>query len=269
MRIIRGKKALVTGAASGIGRAIAIALAQEGADLFLVDINEAKLLDVARAVRGHGVEAITHVCDLAESAQIGAAVERVRTIWGGLNILINNAGVAYYGQTHLMTDAQWQRIMAVNLMAPIQLFRALLPMLVAADDAHILNVCSLLGLVGWRKVTAYQTTKFGLVGFTNGLRTEYHRDNFGVTALCPGFVQSSLIDDRMTGEPGKPPAMPAWLCATPEAVAARAIRAIRRNQGMVLITPAAHFYWRLMRICPALVDWLLREGWRRRDRLPL
>ncbi len=267
MRIIRGKKAMVTGAASGIGRAIALELAKEGADLFLVDVKADALAAVAHEVRAHGVEVMTTVSDLADPSQISAAIERLRNTWKRLNILVNNAGTTYYGQTHLMTGAQWKRIIAVNLLAPIQLVHELLPMLLAADDAHILNVCSIFGLVTWRKTTAYQTSKFGLVGFTNALRAEYSGENFGVTALCPGFVQSSLLEDCETDKPDREVKVPAWICATPKQTAVKAVRAIRNNKGLVLVTPAAHFYWRLMRLSPGLVDWLTREGWRRRGKI--
>ncbi len=266
MRIIRGKKAMVTGAASGIGRAIALELAKEGADLFLVDIKADALAVVAHEARGLGVNAMTAVADLADPSQISGTVEQLRNAWKRLNILVNNAGTTYYGQTHLMTGKQWRRIMAVNLMAPIQLVHELLPMLLAAEDAHILNVSSIFGLVTWRKTTAYQTSKFGLVGFTNALRAEYSGENFGVTALCPGFVRSSLLEDCETDKADRTVKVPAWICATPERTAVKAVRAIRNNKGLVLVTPAAHFYWRLMRFSPALVDWLTREGWRRRGK---
>ena len=266
MRIIRGKKAMVTGAASGIGRAIALELAREGADLFLVDIKADALAAVAQEARARGVNVMTIVADLADPAQISGAVGQLRTRWQRLNILVNNAGITYYGRTDLMTGQQWHRIMAVNLLAPIQLVHELLPMLLAADDAHILNVCSIFGLVTWRKTTAYQTSKFGLVGFSNALRAEYSGENFGVTALCPGFVQSSLLEDCETDRADRKMKVPAWICATPEQTAAKAVRAIQRNKGLVLVTPAAHFYWRLMRFSPALVDWLTREGWRRRGK---
>src|SRR4051812_17742960 len=99
MRVIRGRKALVTGAASGIGRALALALAREGADLFLVDIDAANLDRVADEARQHGVTAVTHVCDLADSEAVSAAVQALQAHWGALNILINNAGVTFYGPT--------------------------------------------------------------------------------------------------------------------------------------------------------------------------
>jgi 3-oxoacyl-[acyl-carrier protein] reductase len=266
MRIIRGKKALITGAASGIGRAIALALAREGADLCLVDINKDGLADVAREAGSHGVKVVTAVCDLSDPAQIEGIAANLRRRWNALNILVNNAGIAYYGNTHLMSREQWTRIMAVNLLAPIRLVHALLPLLLAAEDAHILNVCSMFGLATWRKAAAYQTSKFGLVGFSAALRAEYCSETFGVTALCPGFVQSSLLKAGETDNRERELAVPAWICASAEQTAAKAMRAIRRNQGVVLVTPAAHLYWRLARFFPGLVDWLMREGWRRRGR---
>ena len=262
MRVIRGRKALVTGAAAGIGRAIALALAREGADLFLIDIDGEKLEAVAAEARRQGVSVVADICDLSEPAAISAAVARLTAAWGGLEILINNAGLTYYGPTEAMSAAQWRRIIAVNLLAPIQLFHELLQALAAAEEAHVLNVCSMFGVAPWRKAAAYQTSKYGLVGFTAALRAEFRREHFGVTALCPGFVQTALLDGRAQDR-----AAPAWISTTPEIVARRAITAIRRNRGLVLVTPAAHFYWRLYRLAPGLVDWLLREGWRRRGRI--
>lgn len=268
MQNIRGKRALVTGAASGIGRALALDLAREGVDLFLVDIKREELEGVAYEARGHSVAVVTGVHDLSEPTQVSAVVKDVLAAWGGLNILINNAGIAHYGSTHAMTDAQWDRVMAVNLLAPIQLTRELLPALIAADEAHILNVCSLFGLTPWRKTTAYQTSKFGLVGFTSALRAEYCRDHFGVTALCPGFVETPLLQQAPEGPDGQKMAPP-WKCTTPDVVAAMAIQAIRRNRGMVVITPHAQVYWRLARFFPALADWFARQGWRKRGRIKL
>src|SRR5258708_24805695 len=119
MKIMRGKKARVTGAASGIGRAIALALAREGADLFLLDIDEAGLAVTARDAQSAGVAVVARCCDLAMPAAITAAVDALLAAWGGLNILVNNAGVAYYGPTEAMSAAQWDRMLAVNLPPPV------------------------------------------------------------------------------------------------------------------------------------------------------
>jgi 3-oxoacyl-[acyl-carrier protein] reductase len=263
MKVIRGRKAMVTGAASGVGRAIALALAREGADLFLLDIDKPRLEAAAREAQRHGVEVVTAVCDLAQPAEVGAAVRAVLSGWGRLNILVNNAAVTYHGPTHEMSGEEWQRLMAVNLMAPIQLVRELLATLAAEDEAHVLNVCSMLGLVTLPKTAAYQTSKFGLVGFTAALRAEYGRPGFGITALCPGFVRTPIVEPFMTNS--RAGLLP-WVWTSPERVAAKAIAAIRRNRGLVVVTPLARVMWWLTRLSPRLVDWLSREGWRQRGK---
>jgi NAD(P)-dependent dehydrogenase (short-subunit alcohol dehydrogenase family) len=270
MKIIRGKKALVTGAASGIGRAIAIALAREGADLYLIDIDKDNLEVTAHQARCHGTTIVTAVCDLARPAEISVAVAALLSNWNRLEILVNNAGIAYHGPTHEMNREQWDRLIAVNLLAPIQLVRELLPTLLRADEAHIINVCSMLGLVTIRKTTAYQTSKFGLVGFTAALRSEYSRSGFGVTALCPGFVHTPMVETFISSGPNNKRAkLPAWACTTAERVADKAIAAVRRNRGLVLVTPMARLLWWLARISPSFADWVNREGWRRRKRVEI
>jgi 3-oxoacyl-[acyl-carrier protein] reductase len=270
MKIIRGKKALVTGAAFGIGRAIALALAREGADLYLVDIDEANLRTAAREAEQCGVKAAIFPCDLSQPAAITATVNAVLAQAGGIHILVNNAGIAYYGRTDAMTAEQWNRLLAVNLLAPIQLVGELLPTLAAQDEAHILNVCSFLGLAPARKMTAYQTSKFGLVGLTAALHAEYARSSFGVTALCPGFVNTTLTGGYATVLPNQARHhVPEWLGTRPDRVAASAIRAIRRNKGMVVLTPFARLWWWVARLSPALAGWIAREGWRRKGRIEI
>jgi 3-oxoacyl-[acyl-carrier protein] reductase len=268
MRTIRGRKAVITGAASGIGRAIALALAEEGADLFLIDRDADELTAVAQEAANHGGAVIIAICDLSVSAEIAKAVGHVRATWDGVNILANCAGVVCYGPYHLAIEEAWRQTIAVNLLAPMQIAHELLPTLLAAEEAHILNVCSFMGLVPWKKVPVYQASKYGLVGFTLALRSDYHRDNFGVTALCPGFVRTPMLDNVQDPEPHRQaPAPPAFLSTTPEAVAAVAIAAIRRNRGLVVVTPFARLAWWMTRLCPSLVDWINREGWRRRGRI--
>jgi NAD(P)-dependent dehydrogenase (short-subunit alcohol dehydrogenase family) len=265
MRSIRGKKALITGAASGIGRAVALALAREGADLHLIDIDEIGLRATTAEAEAAGVTVGMHVCDVAAPDQVSAAVAVVLSRWGAINILVNNAGIAYYGPTDQMSAAQWERILAVNLLAPIRFIHALLPVLTKQDEAHIVNVCSIFGLTSMRKGVAYQTSKFGLVGFTMGLRVEFCRPNFGVTALCPGFVQTGMLDQFISG--GVRRSVPSWICTTPEKVAAQTVLSIRDNRGLVVMPALARLLWWFARLSPRLLDWLLREGWRRKPNL--
>jgi short-subunit dehydrogenase len=194
----------------------------------------------------------------------------LRASWGGLNILVNNAGIAYYGPTHEMTAEQCRQILSVNLLAPIQLVRELLPLLGTADEAHILNVSSIFGLTSIRKGAVYQSSKFGLVGFSAALRAEYGERDIGVSLLCPGFVRTPLLERFATGAADqKRHRIPAWASTSADRVAAKAIRAIRNNTALVVTPPLARLSWWLTRLSPALIDWLSRQGWRKRGRAPI
>jgi NAD(P)-dependent dehydrogenase (short-subunit alcohol dehydrogenase family) len=255
MKTIRGKKALVTGAASGLGRAIALALAREGADLFLIDVNVAGLGPVVREAEDCGVAAVAHGCDLTDPAAITAAVQALLARWGHVDIVVNNAGIAYYGPTHKMTAGQWDRILGVNLYAPVRIVHELLPTLLERPEAHVLNMGSISGLVAGGRFAAYHVSKFGIVGFSEALRAEYGRRGIGVTALCPGPVRTNLYKSAASGrKDGTVPEPPRWICTTEAKVARAAVRAIRRNKRMVLLTPLAHLLFNLKKFTPWLLD---------------
>ncbi len=256
MKDLRGRRAFITGAAAGIGRAIAAELARQGTHLFLVDIDPDGLAETVEEVRSNGVRVATSVCDLTDADQITAVCQRVLEEFGGVDLLVNNAGVAFYGPTSSMTTEQWDWLLAVNLHAPIQITRELLPSLLSLQDSHIVNMCSIAGLVAGGRFAAYHVSKFGLVGFTEALRAEYGRRGLGVTAICPGPVTTKLYESAPAGNGSKVPTPPRWACATPEAVAKKTVRAIRRNRRQVLITPMAHGLFALKRIAPGLLDFI-------------
>jgi short-subunit dehydrogenase len=256
MKHLKGKRCLLTGAASGIGRALALELAREGVHLYLLDVDVPGLQEVIEECRRRGVVAVGRECDLSEPTQISAAVADLLARWKYIDLLVNNAGVAYYGPTEKMTGQQWDWLMAINLLAPLQITRELLPTLLARKGAHILNVCSISGIVAGGRFSAYHTSKFGLVGFTEALRAEYNRRGIGVTNLCPGAVSSNLYNRAISGRSGSQPVPnpPAWLCASPEWVARRGLRGIKKNKRMVLVTPLARLLYVMKRISPGFLD---------------
>jgi len=264
MRKIRDKIALVTGAASGIGRAIALRLAREGAHLFLLDINVAELSKVVHAAKQLGVEAVGNQCDVSDPKQIARSSKQVLNRWGTVDILVNNAGITYYGQTEKMSQEHWDRLLAINLHGPIHFTRELLPVMLDNREAHVLNVASICGLVGLGRVTAYTTSKFALVGFSESLRAEYGRRGLGVTALCPGLVDTNLFSSApLANDSKKKKLPPKFLLATPEKIAARAVKAIYRNQGVVVMQPYARLLHLSKRYCPWLLDRLHHVSRRR------
>ncbi len=250
-----GKHAVITGAASGIGQAIAISLAKAGCHLYLIDIDSEGLAGTCQALQQLGVKAIGLKCNIAEKDELAYTLHRLLNISPEVDILVNNAGVTYRGRSEEMAQGNWEHLLAVNLLGPIQITQRLLPTLLQRREAHVLNVCSLLGLCGFSKFSAYNASKFGLVGYTESLRAEYLGSQLGVTALCPGFVRTPFIE-TVPGPHGQHRARttPNWLCTTPEVIASRSMKAICRNQGLVVVTPMAHILWRLKRFLPSIFE---------------
>lgn len=266
----RAPSALVTGAGSGIGRAVALKLASQGHGLWLVDVNPESLVEVASEARRLGAVAREICCDLSDPAQIDQLCGEVLASPEPLDLLVNNAGVAYYGPTLNMRDEQWDRILAVNLHAPARITRRLLPRLLESPQGRVLNIASILGLVAHRKACAYHVSKFGLVGLSESLRAEFGPQGLVVTTVCPGFVATNLFEQGMVGQAAterrRPPR---WLCTTPERVAERALQGLARRKRLVVVTPLAHALHYLKRFAPGLIDGVqqlegLRMRWKKR-----
>jgi 3-oxoacyl-[acyl-carrier protein] reductase len=256
MKELRGKRALVTGAGSGIGRAISLALAREGVRLFLVDLNETKANAVADETRALGVEVVARRCDVADAAQVDETCQTILATWGGIEILVNNAGIVYYGNAHAMSAEQWNRVMAVNLLAPIRFIHNLLPALRRNDESQILNVSSIMGLVPKRRTAAYQASKFGLVGLSLSLRAEYSPSGVGVSVLCPGLVDTQLLPTAgASGMLDKKPKIKSWWLVSPRYVAKHALKAIKNNPAVVVVPFAARVFWWMQRLAPWVMDW--------------
>lgn len=264
MKQLQSKRALVTGAASGIGQAIALELARQAVHLLLADRDQAGMSRTAQMAGELGVGVNTFCYDAAHPEEIVELAKFAAALPDGVDILVNNAGITYRGMTDRMEPELWQRVLDVNLYAPIRLTQELLPMLLCKPDVHILNVCSVLGLVGLPKVCAYSTSKFGLVGYTESLRSEYGVQGVGVTALCPGLVRTNLFDASIPNgyEERKKP--PRWATTTPDRVAKAAVKAIRRNKARVVMEPVACLMCFAKRFMPRLLDFALHLGRRKR-----
>lgn len=255
MRDLNGMRAIVTGAASGIGRELALELARCGCRLELIDIDQPGLEAVAEEVAAAGASARWHMCDLTSRDEIDTTLEAILASGDDVDVLVNNAGIASYGPTHQMTTSQWDRLLDLNLRAPVYLTHQLLPVLRNRPEPGILNVCSIAGIVAGGRSCAYHVSKFGLLGFTEALRAEYGRRGMNVTALCPGPVQTALYREGISSKVnGGIPEPPGWACASAQRVAKRGIRGLRRHKRMVLVTPLAYgLYW-MHRIAPWLLD---------------
>lgn len=192
MQSLQSKTALITGAGKGIGRAVALALANEGVHIGLVARTEKDLQAVAAEVTALGVKAAIAMADVSDINSVNAAVAKIRQELGAIDILINNAGTAAFGKFLELTPEQWENQVKVNLFGVYYVTRAVLPEMIERQTGDIINVSSTAGLKGAPVTSAYSASKFGLMGLTDSLMQEVRKHNIRVTALTPSTVVTDL-----------------------------------------------------------------------------
>jgi NAD(P)-dependent dehydrogenase (short-subunit alcohol dehydrogenase family) len=262
MKTWKDMQALVTGAASGIGRALALELARKGARVALVDIDRAGLASALGEVRrlAPDVEASAHVTDLADPEAVDALAKAALAELGHVDLLVNNAGVAVVSPLVQMTTSDWSLVTGVNVWGPIRLTQALLPSMLARKSGRIVMTASLAGLVGAPGMVAYSTTKFAIVGFTEALRHEVEGQGVGVTLVCPGYVRTGFHAATRYKNDGFEQFLdraPRWYGLSAERVAAIVLDAVARGQSLVTIGPEKAG-WLLKRLSPELGFWVTR-----------
>jgi short-subunit dehydrogenase len=262
MTTIRGAAAAVTGAASGIGRALALELAARGCDLALADRDEAGLQAVAAEIKGlHASKLTIHRVDVAEPAQIEEFTQAAIAGHPGLNIVINNAGVALFGQFSEIDQTQMEWLININFWGVVRTTRAFLPHLATQREAHIVNLSSIFGIVAPPGQTAYAAAKFAVRGFSEALRHELQMAGSPVrlSVVHPGGVATNIARNARTGAGITDNARRAQAIdrfdtmarTTPAAAALRIIQGIENNQPRILIGNDARFMDLLQRFRPA------------------
>ena len=192
MNNLHGKIALVTGAGRGIGKAVALSLAQSGCRVILAARTRAQLEEVHREIRDRGGEALVVVADLTRDEDIQQLVESSRS-WGAVDILINNAGWGKRAPVVKGNIDDWDRTFRVNLRAPMILAKQLLPKMIAKGEGAVINIGSVSGKTGEANGAAYSASKFGLIGFTQSLYEEVREHGIKVAVILPGYVDTPLI----------------------------------------------------------------------------
>jgi len=236
---IAGRVALVTGGGRGIGRAIAIALAREGADVAVTARTVPEIEAVAAEVAALGRRTHFVPLDVTDRAGIARAVREVTEKLGVIELLVNNAGLHGSGPVHKLDEKQWDAVLAVNLTAPMLLARACLPGMYERAFGRIVNVASVAGKIGLKYGSAYSASKHGLIGFTRSLALEAARKGVTVNALCPSWTETQMMDEAVeaiSAATGRPEAEvkkamlagnPSGRAALPEEVADAALFLIR------------------------------------------
>ena len=228
MQTLAGKRVLITGAASGIGKALAVRVAAERAALILVDVDEALLAETAAELAGQGARVQAHALDVTDLSRISGLGEVVHREGGPIDVLVNNAGVVFGGA---FLDVPLERHLTtyrVNTLGLVAMTHAFLPDLVAGRDGHVVNVASASGLIGLPFGATYASSKWAVIGFSESLALELElqgHHHVHVTAVCPSYVATGLF------EGAKAPRTTRLL--TSERVAELTVRAVLRNAPVV------------------------------------
>ncbi|HEV7333513.1 MAG TPA: SDR family oxidoreductase [Flavisolibacter sp.] len=189
---VKDKVAVITGAGSGIGRAISVSLARRGCHLALVDTNDQGLQATEQIIAGSGIRISRHVLDVRDKEGVKALPMNTIQVHGGVDLLINNAGIAAGGTFLQMSEETFDQVMDVNFNALVRMTRAFLPLLLKRSEAQIVNISSVYGLISPGEQTAYSSSKFAVRGFTNALRHELENTTVAVTVVHPGGVATNI-----------------------------------------------------------------------------
>jgi 3-oxoacyl-[acyl-carrier protein] reductase len=195
MNDLKNKNALITGAGKGIGKAVAIALAKEGVNVILLARTQSEIDEVAKESSMFGVKSLAITADVANINSVNSAVEKALAEFKTIDILINNAGIAAFGNFLELEPADWERIIQVNLMGTYYVTRAILPNMIERKTGDIINISSTAGLNGNALTSAYSASKFAVLGLTDSLMQEVRKHNIRVTALTPSTVATDMAKE--------------------------------------------------------------------------
>jgi NAD(P)-dependent dehydrogenase (short-subunit alcohol dehydrogenase family) len=259
-----GKACLITGAASGIGRATAHAVAARGGRVVLTDIQEGPLAAVAEEL-GDAVIS-SRALDVTDNAAVLAFAEAVHADHGSVDVVMNIAGISTWGAVDQLRHEDWRKMVEVNLMGPVSVIEGFVPAMVAAKrGGHLVNVSSAAGLFGLPWHAAYSASKFGLRGVSEVLRFDLKRYRIGVTLVCPGAVDTPLVQTvNIIGVDTEHPAMRKMRARfqghakTPEQVAEKIIKGVERERYLVVTSPDIRALVLVQRFIPPVYELIMR-----------
>ena len=264
---LRGRTVLVSGAGSGIGRETALLAAARGADLAICDLDEAGLAEVETAARHRGARVVPRRVDVASADQMREFAEAVHAEAGAVDLLVNNAGVGL-GAGFLDTELEdWNWIVGVNLMGVVHGCHFFVPRMVERGaGGHVVNVSSMAGYFASPSLAAYSATKFAVLGLSEALREELRPHGIGVTAICPGMINTPITRNAPARGALADPASRERVVALyarrnygPERVAGKILRAVEHDRTVAPVAVEAWIAYALKRVSPRLAGWAARR----------
>lgn len=266
MRKFQDRVAVVTGAAGGIGRAVAVGLAKKGCHLAISDVNEAGLNETAALIKEFGRNVTTHIVDVSDKAQMEAFAASVEAELGPAAILVNNAGVTVTEpfEEHSLEDFEW--IVGINFWGVVYGCKFFLPQLRKNDEGHIVNLSSVFGLMGVPLQSSYCATKFAVRGFSESLWAELKDSNITVTSVHPAGVKTNIARDGRTADPRRAKLAMKVLEKTgvsPDFAAKRIIKAIESKKMRLMVSRDSYAIDGVKRLAPAITQFFVYRTSRR------
>jgi NAD(P)-dependent dehydrogenase (short-subunit alcohol dehydrogenase family) len=257
MNLFQNKVSIVTGGASGIGRALCQELGQRGAVVIVADIDDEGAQQVASGIAGEGQARAVHL-DVSQEESVQNLIDETTSEYGRLDYIFNNAGIGISGEVRDLNLEHWRRVIDVNLMGVLYGTTIAYELMVRQGFGHIVNTASLAGLIGYPTNTPYATTKFAVIGLSNSLRVEAAGLGVKVSVVCPGYVDTgiydatSMVNISQADKQRLIAAIPFKLMDVKKAALA-ILRGVERNRGIIIFPAHARLLWWLYRLHPSLV----------------
>ena len=253
-----GRRVFITGSASGLGRAMARRFAREGCRVAVADVNDARAMEAAEEVETAGGEALVLHCDITSDASVSDAAAEVDRAWGGVDVLINNAGVAAAGTVIDTSMEDWSWMLDTNLLGAVRMCRALVPSMQAQRYGHVINVASAAGIVQSPGMASYNVAKAGMIALSETLRNEVRRFGIGVTVVCPSFFATNLMESYRgptTGVKEMADKLMRRSSLDADDVADAVYRALEKDELFVFAHNEARLAYHFKRLMPGVFYW--------------
>jgi NADP-dependent 3-hydroxy acid dehydrogenase YdfG len=246
------RRVAITGAASGLGRALAVAFAKDGYRVACLDVNESGLQETATMVSAAGGTPWTGVLDVRDDAGFARVAEALQQQWSGIDVLVNNAGIASMGEFVSTSMAEWDRVLDVNVLGVVRGCRTFGPMMVAEQSGHIVNIASVAGIASAPGMASYGVSKAAVIALSEQLRAEMVRHQIGVTVVCPSFFATNLLNSMEASDKAKA-RIGRWMEKsehTADDIARMIVAAVESNRFLLIPHKKAVRAWRYKRWLP-------------------
>jgi len=263
MSVFRDKVAIVTGAGSGIGKALSEELARRGAHVFISDVHAERLEEVRAGIEKAGGKVTAQVLDVTDWDAVKAMVDGAAEEGGKLDYIFNNAGIVVIGESRDVTVDDWKAVLDVNLNGVVHGVNAAYPIMVEQGFGHIVNTSSIEGLIPFPVSASYVASKHAVLGMSTSLRAEGADLGVKVSAVCPGYIKTRIFTESKTAKFDLPgmveKLLPDRLGITPDECATRILRGVEKNMPIIPVTSFAWIMWILYRVSPRLVIAITRR----------